>query len=71
MAPQRTPQQLLSHPDAGLGEVAYSAYVIQVGGVSPVTGDNLPPYGVLDDKVKAGWVAAAFAINAALLKEIG
>ncbi len=43
-------------------KVAYDAYCRAVGGKSAVTGDPLPEYEKTNEKVQAGWRAAAEAI---------
>jgi len=51
---------------AGLGQVAYEAYVGQVGGKS-VRGEALPSWEDQDPKVAAAWCAAAQAVITATI----
>lgn len=44
------------------GHLAYDAYRDAVGGVSAVTGADLPEFDDTNDQVKAGWIAAAKAV---------
>jgi hypothetical protein len=44
------------------GRLAYDAYARKAGGRSLVSGDRLPPWDDLDQKIKDAWLAAASAV---------
>lgn len=44
-----------------IAEVAYDAYVKQTGGVSLISGERLPPFGVLKQSIKDAWAAAGMS----------
>jgi hypothetical protein len=50
--------------DDRLGQVAYDAYATQTGGVSLVSGEQLPPWADLDDSIQTAWIAAARTVLA-------
>ena len=45
-----------------LGKIAYNAYCDEMGWKSGITGDSLPSFEDLPEKIKAGWIKAAYAI---------
>jgi hypothetical protein len=49
--------------DYTLAEIAYNAYCQFTGGVSLVSGDKLPPFGKLPEKIQDAWDAAAYAVT--------
>lgn len=50
--------------DQFLGRTAYEAYVTQTGGVSLVSGEQLPLWEDLDDSMQTAWIAAARTVLA-------
>jgi hypothetical protein len=44
-----------------IGRPAYEAYRAKAGGVSLVSGAQLPDWEALDEKIKDAWDAAAYA----------
>ena len=46
-----------------VGNIAYSAYIKQSGGVSLISGDKLPPFENLKQPIKDAWAAAGIAVN--------
>jgi hypothetical protein len=53
---------------ADLAQVAYEAYSQQVGGKS-VHGEQLPPWGELNWRVRLAWHAAGRAVHREIVKE--
>lgn len=47
-----------------LGQIAYDAYRNHAGGVSLVSGDPLPGWDELPERIQAAWEAAADSIRA-------
>lgn len=45
-----------------LGEVAYSGYINQSGGVSLISGASLPEWDKLSPEIREAWRAAARAV---------
>lgn len=45
------------------GKIAYDAYCKSSGGVSLVSGANLPEWSALSDEIKKAWEAAAEAVR--------
>ncbi len=43
-------------------KIGYESYCRETGGVSPVTGDQLPPWEELPEEVRAAWTAATYDI---------
>lgn len=50
--------------DDRLGRVAYEAYSTQTGGVSLVSGEQLPAWDDLDTSIQTAWIAAARTVLA-------
>jgi len=48
--------------DPRYGQTAYEAYCVQSGGVSLVTGVELPPWHELCEEIQQAWIAAASAV---------
>lgn len=46
-----------------LGQVAYEAYCVAVGGRSAITGELLPSWNGQDPEVRAAWRAAADGVR--------
>ena len=46
-----------------MGEVAYEAYRKSSDGRSLVSGKLIPPWGMLDDKIREAWIEAAMAVK--------
>lgn len=44
------------------GKVAYNAYCQQTGGVSLISGDELPEFGALGLSIREAWAAVYIAI---------
>lgn len=53
--------------DQQLAQAAYEAYVMQTGGRSLATGDDLPPWEALESKYHDAWIAAARAVEAVVI----
>lgn len=49
-------------PDKDPGQIGYEGYARQSGGVSWVTGGQLPEWADLPEKIRDGWRAAAVAV---------
>lgn len=47
-----------------LGKIAYDAYIAQSGGVSLISGDKLPEFGLLKQTIQDAWAAAGLAVAA-------
>lgn len=52
-----------------LGRIAYEAYLVSSGGVSLVSGAQLPEWEALDPRIKLTWIDAAEAVKAECCKQ--
>ena len=58
MAKKLTKKSKIDESRIVIARSAYNGYCDQVGWKSAITGDDLPPFDALHDKVRLGWIAA-------------